>query len=121
MFAPQNQQPTVIDAMSSSQVDWYQSIDDAVKVSDIVSGHYETTTSIAYGNVGPITEGNDTSLDITCGTNEVITLDNSCIVMKQTVNLIVPKEIQNSCFKRWYIGYKSSADIIDAYRFFLKR
>ena len=33
MFAPQNQQPNVIEAMSGSMEDWYNAVDEAVKKS----------------------------------------------------------------------------------------
>ena len=41
MFAPQNQQPNVIDALSGSMEEWYEAVDDAVKKSDVIPGNYE--------------------------------------------------------------------------------
>ena len=40
MFAPQNQTPSTIDAISGSLTEWYNQVDDAIKVSEIIPGNY---------------------------------------------------------------------------------
>ena len=117
MFAPQNQQPDIIDAWSGTLQDWYESIDNALSVSEIVPGHYEYSTATSYGNVGDINEGDSTFIDVSCGLTKIISLDNSFITLDQEVTLKVPAQT-NTVFKEYYIGYKCSADIIDHYRFY---
>ena len=49
MFAPQNQQPNVIDSMAGSMEEWYNAVDDAVKKSEVIPGNYEYTVATSYG------------------------------------------------------------------------
>ena len=51
MFAAQNQEPSIIDALSSNITDWYNAIDEGLRKSDIIPGTYEYTTHPSYGNV----------------------------------------------------------------------
>ena len=41
MYAPQNQQPNVIDVMSGSMEGWYNAVDEAVKKSEVIPGNYK--------------------------------------------------------------------------------
>ena len=54
MFAPQNQEPDIIDAWSGTLQDWYDSIDNALTVSEIIPGNYEYSTATSYGNVSVV-------------------------------------------------------------------
>lgn len=117
MFAPQNQQPTVIDAMTGTLQDWYDAVDVALKTSEIIPGNYEYSTAISYGSVGDISEGDNTTFDIATDRFRIISLDNSYITLEQDVTINVP-DLSKSVFKKWYIGYKFSGDIIDQYRMF---
>ena len=117
MFAPQNQQPDIIDAWSGTLQDWYESIDNALSISEIIPGNYDYSTATSYGNVGDINEGDSTFVDIFCDRFKIISLDNSYITLDQEVTLKVPAQT-NLLFKEYYIGYKCSADVIDAYRIF---
>ena len=40
MFAPQNQQPNVIDVLNGSMEEWNEAVDEAVKKSDVIPGNY---------------------------------------------------------------------------------
>jgi len=117
MFAPQNQQPTVIDAMTGTLQDWYDAVDVALKTSEIIPGNYEYSTAISYGSVGDISEGDNTTFDIATDRFRIISLDNSFITLEQDVTINVP-DLSKCVFKEWYIGYKFSGDIIDQYRMF---
>lgn len=117
MFAPQNQQPDIVDAWSGTLQDWYESIDNALTVSEIIPGNYEYSTATSYGNVGDINEGDSTFVDIFCDRFKIISLDNSFISLEQEVTLKVPSQTGNK-YTDYYIGYKCSADIIDAYRIY---
>ena len=117
MFAAQNQQPNVIDAMSGNLQDWYNSVDDAVKASEIIPGNYEYTTATSYGNVGDINEGDTTYVDIFTDRFKIIGLDNSYITLEQEVTITVPSQ-SNLAFQEYYVGYKCSADAIDQYRIY---
>ncbi len=117
MFAPQNQQPNVIDAMTGSMEDWYNAVDEAVKKSEVIPGNYEYTVATSYGNVGQIAEDSSTYFDITCDRFKVISLDNSFITIEQNIKLSVPDQSKN-IYSTYYIGYKYAADCIDQYRIY---
>ena len=117
MFAPQNQEPDIIDAWSGTLQDWYDSIDNALTVSEIIPGNYEYSTATSYGNVGDINEGDSTFVDVFCDRFKIISLDNSYISLEQEVIIKVPSQ-KDLVFTEYYISYKCSADIIDHYRFY---
>ena len=117
MFAPQNQQPNVIDSMNGSMEEWYNAVDEAVKKSEVIPGNYEYTVATSYGNVGSIPEGSSTNFDIACDRFKVISLDNSFITIEQDVQIEFPKH-DDATVKTYYIGYKYAADAIDQYRIY---
>ena len=117
MFAPQNQQPNVIDSMSGSMEDWYNAVDEAVKKSEVIPGNYEYTVATSYGNVGQIAEDSSTYFDISCDRFKVISLDNSYITIEQDIKIKVPDQT-NVTYSTYYIGYKFAADCIDQYRIY---
>ena len=71
MFAPQNQQPNIINELSGSMEEWYE----AVKKSDAIPGNYEYTVATPYKNVGKIAEDSSTYYGIKCDRFKVISLD----------------------------------------------
>ena len=117
MFAPQNQQPNVIDSMSGSMEDWYNAVDEAVKKSEVIPGNYEYTVATSYGNVGQIAEDSSTYFDISCDRFKVISLDNSYITIEQDIKIKVPNQTDVT-YSTYYIGYKFAADCIDQYRIY---
>ena len=117
MFAPQNQQPNVIDSMTGSMEEWYNAVDEAVKKSEVIPGNYEYTVATSYGNVGKISEDSSTYFDVTCDRFKVISLDNSYITIEQNIKINVPDQ-SNLQFQTYYIGYKYSADVMDQYRLY---
>ena len=117
MFAPQNQQPNVIDSMSGSMEDWYNAVDEAIKKSEVIPGNYEYTVNTSYGQVGKISENDSTYFDISCDRFKVISLDNSFMTFEQDLKINVPNQNQLK-YTTYYIGYKYSADIIDQYRIY---
>ena len=118
MFAPQNQQPNVIDSMNGSMEEWYNAVDEAVKKSEVIPGNYEYTVATSYGNVGPIPEGSSTNFDIACDRFKVISLDNSFITIEQDVEVEIPAHYNDGTVSTYYIGYKYAADVIDQYRIY---
>ena len=117
MFAPQNQQPNVIDSMTGSMEEWYNAVDDAVKKSEVIPGNYEYTVATSYGNVGKIAEDASTYFDISCDRFKVVSLDNSYITIEQDIKIHVPNQDDLEITK-YYIGYKYAADCIDQYRIY---
>ena len=85
MFASQNQEPSIIDALGSNITEWYNAIDEGLRKSDIIPGTYEYTNHPSYGNVGQLQEGADTNLDIQLNRFCVASLDNSYITLTQEV------------------------------------
>ncbi len=117
MFAPQNQQPNVIDSMSGSMEEWYNAVDEAVKKSEVIPGNYEYTVATSYGNVGKIAEDASTYFDISCDRFKVVSLDNSYITIEQDLKINVPNQTGLK-YTTYYIGYKYAADVIDQYRIY---
>ena len=117
MFAPQNQQPNVIDSMTGSMEEWYNAVDEAVKKSEVIPGNYEYTVATSYGNVGKIAEDASTYFDITCDRFKVVSLDNSYLTIEQDIRIHVPNQ-NNLIYQKYYIGYKYAADCIDQYRIY---
>ncbi len=117
MFAPQNQQPNVIDSMTGSMEEWYNAVDEAVKKSEVIPGNYEYTVATSYGNVGKIAEDSSTYFDVSCDRFKVVSLDNSYITIEQHIKTHVPNQDQLT-YKTYYIGYKYAVDCIDQYRIY---
>ena len=119
MFAVQNQEPTIIDALSSNITDWYNAIDEGLRKSDIVPGTYEYTTHPSYGNVGQLQEGADTNLDLQLNRWCIASLDNSFITLEQQIPITVNSPNialkDNKLPKIYYIGYQYAAEAIYAY------
>lgn len=120
-FAPQNQAPDVSDALDGSLTSWYDNINNCLKTSECVPGHYEYSQAPSYGNQCPIQEGGSTKIDIGCSRFEIVDLDNSYIDAKIEIPVHIPSQVPDDgaeTEKRfsYYIGYKSSFDIIDQYR-----
>ena len=121
-FAPQNQAPDVSDAIDGSLTSWYDNINNCLKTSECVPGHYEYSQAPSYGNQCPIQEGGSTKIDIGCSRFEIVDLNNSYIDAKIEIPIQIPSQVPEGARQfidseeRYYIGYKSSFDIIDQYR-----
>ena len=119
MFAAQNQEPSIIDALGSNITDWYNAIDEGLRKSDIIPGTYEYTTHPSYGNVGQLQEGADTNLDVQLNRWCVASLDNSFITLEQQIPITVNSSttaLKDSKIPRiFYIGYQYAAEAIYAY------
>lgn len=102
MFAPQNQQPNVIDLMTGSMEEWYNAVDEAVKKSEVIPGNYEYTVATSYGNVGKIAEDASTYFDISCDRFKVVSLDNSYITIEQDIKITIPDQ-RDLVFTTYYI------------------
>ena len=77
MFAPQYQQPNVIDSMPGSMKEWYNAIDEAVKKSNVIPGNSEYTVATSYGNVGEIHEDSSKKYEVNCDRLKFITIQKS--------------------------------------------
>ena len=118
MLSAQNQEPTVIDAMSGSVQQWFADIDAAMKKSDVVPGTYEYTITPSYGNVGPIQENSSTYVDVTCTRFSLVSIDNSFITITQEVPITVNKHSDNDLSSIYYIGYQYAPEAILQYRIY---
>ena len=120
MFAAQNQEPSIIDALGSNITDWYNAIDEGLRKSDIIPGTYEYTTHPSYGNVGQLQEGADTNLDVQLNRWCVASLDNSFITLEQQIPITITTTTahalkDNKIPSIFYIGYQYAAEAIYAY------
>ena len=91
-FAPQNQAPDISDAIDGSLTSWYERINDCLKTSECVPGHYEYAQAPSYGNQCPIQEGGSTKIDIGCNRFEIVDLNNSYIDCEFTAPITIPAQ-----------------------------
>ena len=126
-FAPQNQSPDISDAIDGSITSWYERINDCLKTSECVPGHYEYAQAPSYGNQCPIQEGGSTKIDVGCSRFEIVDLNNSYIDCEFTVPVLIPAQYDNDnehdgCLNDdgndYYIGFKTAFDLIDQYRIY---
>ena len=119
MFAAQNQESTVIDALSGSVSQWYAEVDAAMKKSDVIPGTYEYTISPSYGNVGQIQENASTYVDIASTRFTLVSIDNSFIKLIQKVPIKVSAALNSNKLKSlFYIGYQYAPEAIMQYRIY---
>jgi len=114
MIAPQNHEPGIGEVMKNSQEQWYASVDECLLVSEVHPASYEYAVATGYGNVPPINEGGMTSLDILAHRFHVVSVENSCILINQEVEVTIPKS-DDSYAKFYYIGYLTSFACIGSY------
>ena len=123
-FAPQNQAPDITDAIDGSITSWYDNINNCLKSSECVPGHYEYAQSPSYGNQCPIQEGGSTKIDIGCARFEIVDLNNSYIDAEFEFHLNIPTQFYDGESKvdnkapTYYVGFKSAYDLIDQYRIY---
>ena len=119
MYAAQNQEFNVIDSLSGSVSDWYESCDDSIKKSDVIPGTYEYTISPSYGNVGEIQENASTMVDVSSTRFTLVSIDNSFIELKQEVRITPNKSFAgNKSISQYYIGYQYAPEAIMQYRIY---
>ena len=119
MFAAQNQEPTVLDAMGGNVQQWYADCDAAMRKSDVVPGTYEYTITPSYGNVGQIQENASTYVDVTSTRFSLVSIDNSFISLKQTIPITVSAALNaNKVSSKYYIGYQYAPEAIYQYRIY---
>ena len=124
-FAPQNQAPDITDSLDGSITSWYDNVNNCLKTSECVPGHYEYAQAPSYATQCPIQEGGSTKIDIGCSRFEIVDINNSYIDAELTFPLTIPKQkvAGNEAFltengNMYYIGFKSSYDLIDQYRIY---
>lgn len=124
-FAPQNQAPDITDSIDGSITSWYDNINNCLKTSECVPGHYEYAQAPSYGNQCPIQEGGSTKISIECSRFEIISLDNSYIDCEFSFPVNIPTQFAAGHenlfepeYNTYYIGWKSSYDLIDQYRIY---
>ena len=112
-----------MDVLEGTVEEWYDQVDGLLKASDFIPGNYEYSVNVAYANSGEFDEGGQTHVDIGCDRFKIISLDNSYISLEMTFPITVPAlgTIASHTLKRikkFYIGFKSAFDAIDAYRIY---
>ena len=123
-YAPQNQAPDITDAIDGSITSWYDNINNCLKTSECVPGHYEYAQAPSYATQCPIQEGGSTKIDIGCARFEIVDINNSYIDAEFTFPLGIPKqagtgeELITTPGHKYYVGFKSSYDLIDQYRIY---
>ena len=119
MLSAQNQEPSVIDALSGSVSQWYADVDAAMKKSDVVPGTYEYTITPSYGNVGDIQENSSTYVDVTSTRFSLVSIDNSFLELEQEVPITLSKkQSDNHLSAIYYVGYQYAPEAILQYRIY---
>lgn len=119
MLSVQNQESSVIDCLSGSVSQWYDSVDAAMKKSDVIPGTYEYTITPSYGNVGQIQENASTYVDVTSTRFSLVSVDNSFITLKQTVPINISAALNSNVISsKYYIGYQYAPEAIMQYRIY---
>ena len=123
-LAPQNQAPDITDALDGSLTSWYDNVNNCLKSSECVPGYYEYSQSPSYGTQCPVHEGASTKITVKCSRFEIIDLDNSYIDAEIEVPVLIPRQLlANEDYiaddlNTYYVGYKSSFDMVDQYRIY---
>ena len=126
-YAPQNTAPDVSDALDGSLTTWYENINNCLKTSECVPGHYEYAQAPSYGNQCPIPENGSTKIDVACARFEIIDLNNSYIDCEFIFPLTIPRQynpaanteaLYQTGFNTYYVGFKSAFDVISQYRIY---
>ena len=91
-LAPQNQVPDITDSLDGSITSWYDNINNCLKTSECVPGHYEYAQAPSYATQCPIQEGGSTKIDIGCSRFEIVDINNSYIDAELTFPLTIPKQ-----------------------------
>ena len=121
MISPQNQSPNVIDSMDGTLSEWYNSIDGALRASEVIPGEYEYTVNVSYQGQCSVVAGGATSVDIMCDRFKCISLDNSYLECEQEVVFVCNMDQTTATFngdRYYYIGYKDSFDLLHSYRIY---
>ena len=121
-FNAASQAHSGIDVISDGAItQFYDLMEDAMRISEVMPGRYNTITSPSYGNACPINESAFTTIDLSAGSPDVLSIDNSYI----TANIVVPITIDkaqlnatdsNKNPQTYFVGYKSSLDAIAKYQ-----
>ena len=121
-LAPQNTSPDVIDAIDGSITTWYENVNNCLKSSECIPGHYEYSQSPGYGNQCPIQEGGNIKIDIRCERFEIVDLNNSYVDAEFTAPITIPAQkhdgeapISDVAIVTYYVGWKSVYDLMDHY------
>ena len=119
MYAAQNQEASIIDALNGSVTQWYADIDAAMKKSDVVPGTYEYTIATSYGNVGQLQENSSTFVDIASAGFSLVSIDNSFIKLKQTIPIKPSIALnKNKIASEFYVGYQFAPECDLQYRLY---
>ena len=110
-----------LDVISDGAItEFYNLMEEAMKVSEVMPGRYNIITSPSYANPCPVAESSFTTVDISTGQPNVVSLDNTYITANLKVHLTVDAAHTytdlNPCV--YFVGFKSSLDAISKYQIY---
>ena len=83
-----------LDVISDGAItEFYNLMEEAMKVSEVMPGRYNIITSPSYANPCPVQESSFTTIDISTGQPNVVSLENSYITAKMIVHAKIDAEI----------------------------
>ena len=111
---------TGLDVISDGAItEFYNLMEEAMKVSEVMPGRYNIITS--YANPCPVQESSFTTIDISTGQPNVVSLDNSYITAKMKVRAkinVAQSEQAGANPQTYFLGFKSSLDAVAKYQIF---
>ena len=138
MISPQNMQPNVIEYIDGTLQEWYNSVDSALRASEVRPGEYEYGVEVSYAGQCPVNNGGSTMVDLKSGNLRCVSIDNSYLEVKQTFTVDCSKAqvtragagtvespytytnrftYPNGRVGRiYYFGYPTAFGIVDQYR-----
>jgi hypothetical protein len=115
MIAPQNHEKSIGQILNSTISCFYDELDQIVHSVSALPGHYKPINAPSYQSSGEIPEFGRTRVDIATTNFGVITLDNSFILMEQTIPIHIPQLHADDYVKEYYVGYLCSIAAIRQY------
>ena len=113
-----------LDVISDGAItEFYNLMEEAMKVSEVMPGRYNIITSPSYANPCPVQESSFTTIDISTGQPNVVSLENSYITAKMKVHakIDVAQACENGADtnpQTYFVGFKSSLDAVAKYQIF---
>jgi hypothetical protein len=115
MIAPQNQEQGLGESMADASIRrWYDSMKHAMDISEVRPGSYEYTMIDATTGTSPLTNDSKTSFRFQANRFQMISLDNSYILLKQEVSFEVDKH-DDVFVKEYFVGYRDVAAVFGSY------
>ena len=107
--------------MDGTLSEWYNSVDQAMRASEVRPGEYEYSVEQCYASQCPVASDGSTRLDVKCQNLRNISLENSYIEVTQRLKLSNSLNQTTSLLPNgriYYVGYPTAFGIVNQYRIY---